>query len=109
MEKIEIDIDSSVDISEFKKCISFVSPTIIKYSIKKNVLEVFISEEDEKEKISNKLALMMKKYKKVDNNADCYFRNSIEKEKYYNLESNSQDIMFWGNGQISFSERENSF
>ena len=66
MEKIEIRIERNVDISEFKKCISFVSQAIIKYSIKKNVLVVYISKKEEKENITKKLVVLMKKYKKIE-------------------------------------------
>ncbi|MBS5620723.1 hypothetical protein [Eubacterium sp.] len=103
MEKIEIRIERNVDISEFKKCISFVSQAIIKYSIKKNVLVVYISKKEEKENITKKLVVLMKKYKKIEDISECYFQNSIEKEKYYDLKNSTQDVMFWGNGQISFS------
>lgn len=105
METIEIFLDGSIDVGEFKKSICFVSPAIVDFSIDKDILRVVISENDKVEDIRNKLKKMMKKYTSVSEGVDVYYTNGCKKKKFYSLDNNNQDIFFWGNGQVSFSSK----
>lgn len=105
MNKIQIEDLNDVDVDEFIKSISYISSLIVSVEKKGMGIEVEISDEGELEKIKEQLLNHMKKYKKDDDNQIIIFSSNVKKTVYFNIETNDSELKFWGNGQVSFSQK----
>ena len=70
---IEINIDTDVDVDEFRKVVSFVSKDILSYQIVDNIMILEIKENSDKERIEFLLTTMSKKYKKIIHEEDVEY------------------------------------
>lgn len=75
MKKIDIQISNRVNITEFIKCISFISQEITDYKLNKDKIEIFVNDDIETEDLKEKIESVAAKYQ----------RNSFKHNKIWEL------------------------
>lgn len=75
MKKIDIQISNELNITEFIKCISFISQKITGYKLNKDNIEIFVSDDVETEDLKEK----------IESAAEKYQRNPFKQNKIWEL------------------------
>lgn len=102
MNKISFIMENSIDVSEFKKTIGFISEKIVSYSINGNVLEIEIEDEYHKDILIKEVEQAMKQYVSTSSKESTIYENHID-DKVYSDEP--KDVHFFHNGAVGFEKK----
>ena len=105
MKKLIVELNSNLDVEEFYKSVSFISPEINDVVLKNELLELSLSDQADLDSIQKQLYEMEKKYVINNSNNDIYYKNKNKKQQFFDLKMSDENIIFFEDGQIGFGKK----
>ena len=97
---VKMNIDTNVDIDEFRKAVSFVSKDILSCQIIDNIMTLELKEDSDTEYIMSTLTTISKKYKKMVDVGEVEYFNKNEKKYYVDVIEEDQLFFVMGDGLL---------
>lgn len=103
MQKIEILISDKLNVEEFVKCISFISPEITDYKLMEDKIEIICNDEAKKEDLKAEIERTYAKYEKSNSETRKIWESTGQREYYEKVTENESFFSKLQDGMIGFN------